>query len=79
MFLNELMDTGFVEDGMTRDDVVALCWKKYMSAKATVNSNKPTIYTNGLAVGSGVPTPVSTGATTTLEKTAMHDTSAKST
>lgn len=61
MFLEELMETGIVEVGVTRDDAIATCWKKYMASKATVNANKPSVYTGGPTVSLGVPGAAGTG------------------
>lgn len=45
LYLVELMDSGVVEAGLTRDDVIQNCFKMFSSAKATVQANKPSVYT----------------------------------
>jgi hypothetical protein len=64
MFLEELIDSGVVEVGMKWEDVVASCWKKYMAARATVNANKPSVYTGATPGNLGVPSAAGSGAGT---------------
>lgn len=44
-FLEELMYTGLVGVNETKVDAVAKCWDMYATAKATIEKNKPEVYT----------------------------------
>jgi len=45
LYLKELMNTGIVPAGWSRDDVIAHCYNQYALALKTVHNNKPTNYT----------------------------------
>lgn len=49
MFLREVATTGVVCGGESREDMVAACFRKYKDAKATVLSNKPSVYSTYLS------------------------------
>lgn len=44
MFMKELMDTGIVKQGLTREDIIADCYTRYAVARETVSRNKPASY-----------------------------------
>ncbi|TVY68653.1 hypothetical protein LSUE1_G006336 [Lachnellula suecica] len=54
-FLRELMDTGIVKKGMTRDEVIENCFAKFRRAKECVSKNKPSNYSSS---SSGTSTPL---------------------
>jgi hypothetical protein len=54
-YLKELMDTGIVRKGMTRDEVVENCFARFRRAKEVVAKNKPSTYSSSGASGSSTP------------------------
>lgn len=46
MYLNELMRSGVVKNGMSRDQVVEFCYCLFKKAKGTVARNKPAAYSS---------------------------------
>ncbi|TVY57640.1 hypothetical protein LCER1_G001154 [Lachnellula cervina] len=54
-FLKELMETGIVKRGMTREDVVENCFAKFRRAKACVYKNRPSTYTASSESGTSSP------------------------
>ncbi|KAG4435566.1 hypothetical protein IFR05_008946 [Cadophora sp. M221] len=51
MFLRELVETGIVQSGWTRDQMVEHCFALYRRAKGTVTRNKPAAYTASSSAG----------------------------
>tara|TARA_R110002060_G_scaffold47891_1_gene58890 strand:+ start:334 stop:786 length:453 start_codon:yes stop_codon:yes gene_type:complete len=54
MFLRELIETGIVQTGWSRDQTIEQCYALYRRAKGTVTKNKPTAYTASSAAGISV-------------------------
>ncbi|TVY43089.1 hypothetical protein LSUB1_G001236 [Lachnellula subtilissima] len=54
-FLKELMETGIVKRGMTREDVIENCFAKFRRAKACVYNNRPSTYTASSESGTDSP------------------------
>jgi hypothetical protein len=54
-YLKELVDTGIVRKGMTRDEVVENCFARFRRAKEVVAKNKPSTYSSSGANGSSTP------------------------
>lgn len=46
MYLSELMRSGVVKDGMSRDQVIEYCYGLFKKAKGTVARNKPAAYSS---------------------------------
>lgn len=44
-FLEEIINTGLVGENETKVDAVAKCWDMFSAAKATIEKNKPAVYT----------------------------------
>ena len=42
--IKELVETGIVKEGVSRDDAVEACFKKYKQARKTVERNRPGSY-----------------------------------
>jgi len=54
-YLKELMDTGIVRKGMTKEEVIENCFAKFRRAKAVVYKNKPSTYTASSTSGTSSP------------------------
>ncbi|KAH7360297.1 hypothetical protein BKA65DRAFT_182119 [Rhexocercosporidium sp. MPI-PUGE-AT-0058] len=52
MFMKELVETGIVQSGWSRDQTIEHCYALYRRAKGTVTRNKPTSYTTSASAGS---------------------------
>jgi hypothetical protein len=48
-FLEEMIYTGLVSENETKVDAVARCWDMFNTAKATIEKNKPSVYTTAPA------------------------------
>lgn len=46
-YLRELMDSGIVKEGMTRDQAIDCAFTLFRRAKSTVATNKPSAYSRG--------------------------------
>ncbi|KAL2074145.1 hypothetical protein VTL71DRAFT_7923 [Oculimacula yallundae] len=54
MYLRELVETGIIQSGWTRDQTIEHCYELYRRAKGTVTRNKPTAYTTSSSTGSSL-------------------------
>ncbi|KAH6720280.1 hypothetical protein DL95DRAFT_452960 [Leptodontidium sp. 2 PMI_412] len=52
MFLRELVETGIIQSGWSRDQTIEHCFALYRRAKGTVTKNKPTSYTTSSSASS---------------------------